>query len=553
MRSTLALVLDLAVSGLLLAVVFIIFTGGGVYHVAGIRLSARTTTNPLLLAVILSAVRLSLRSAQPFLRLQRAGSFNFSDRADRLAERVDSASMTRHRALKRVVVFTCIGVVLIKLGLAWMQEGFFSGDDVEVHEMTLAVLLERAWPVWSLRNAFYPMAVIYPGQWVMHALGIHDPAVLVYTGRAVVAVLSTLTIFFTWRVGRRLFGEAVGYALVAALLVAVNKLHVAFGSTELPRPVATVLLVLAFLTLLRGTVGSAAAAGALVGVAAAFRYSEATFLAAGLLHLALERQWTRAVAFGMAGAGIGALVVGAADVLYWGSPFYSLHQAVDYTLVNRLSSRGYQPIGWYVTHVPEWSTWPVIALAAAGTLRAPVSVTLWAWVPVLVLSLLPHKEARYLVPSVPFISLLAAYGVQALIGTAARPILSIERSRVSTVLAVALVFSVLQEAGDWRLRRTDADVTMFEHTVVPALRAGEVVSVEQAWRVGGHLYLPSGVQLVDLDPSLLSAADLLQTGGWIILDVNSVERLALRDDLGAAGYIEFPISAQSSYRVFQRP
>ena len=61
--------------------------------------------------------------------------------------------------------------------------GFFYGDDVEVHEMTLAALFGVEWPVWELRSAFFPMLVVYPAQQFAAWIGASSPETLVFSGR----------------------------------------------------------------------------------------------------------------------------------------------------------------------------------------------------------------------------------------------------------------------------------------------------------------------------------------------------------------------------------
>lgn len=552
MRSTAALVLDAVIVVLLLTVLIVIVTGGGVYYAAGIRISTRSTSNPMLIAVLLLAARLAFSSRAPFSSRTNTPSGGFWRWAAGPLQRLEASRLPRHAAtLNRGIVGLCVGVTLVKLTLAWAHPGFFSGDDVEIHEMSLGILLGQDWPAWELRSPFYPLGVIYPVQWAAHSLGLRDTAALIFIGRAVVCLLSAFTILLTWAVGRRLWRNAPGYAFLATLLVALNSIQVAFGSTELPRPLATTLVVLAFSMLSRGGNLCPGVAGAVVGIASAFRYSEVTFLAAGFFQLVSERRWKAAAAYGIGGAAAAAIALGTADALYWGSPFYSLQQAIDYTLVDRLSSRGYQSADWYATHAGEWSSWPVVALALIGTFRAPRSLGLWAWLPILMLSLLPHKEARYILPSIPFVCLLAAFGVQAVL-EARRPSFVRPPERLRAIIVVALVFAILQEAGEWRLRRTDADIALFHSTVLPNLGRDDSLAAEQAWRIGGRLYQPPGVRLIDLDGTTLTAGPL-PSAAWILLDETTLNRLALEEKLSSSGYVEMNHLEDSSYRVFRRP
>lgn len=70
--------------------------------------------------------------------------------------------------VRRAAMFvTAVGVFSLAARLlnASSSYGFFSGDDVEIHEMTFAALFHLDWPIWELRSPFYPMLFIYPVQW----------------------------------------------------------------------------------------------------------------------------------------------------------------------------------------------------------------------------------------------------------------------------------------------------------------------------------------------------------------------------------------------------
>jgi 4-amino-4-deoxy-L-arabinose transferase-like glycosyltransferase len=299
--------------------------------------------------------------------------------------------------------------LLIKLVNAWAHFGFFSGDDVEVHEMTFKHLFHLDLPVWQLRSAFYPMAFIYPVQSALRHLGVDDTAALVFAGRAVVAIMSTLTVVAVFFVAQRQYGMRT--AIVATCFIAFSGLQVAFGSTELPRPVSTLFVVLAFAGVSRGGVGPSVMAGVALGIAAALRFSEAIFVVPAMLTFVLERRWRDLAVVGITGGVIGIGIQGISDWWYWGHPFFSLQNIVTFTLTDKLSSRGYQPAWYYLVHLGSWTDPVLIALASCGSAATGRRLALWAWIPLGILNCLPHKEPRYLLPVVPFIGMLAAVGL----------------------------------------------------------------------------------------------------------------------------------------------
>src|SRR5207342_3233171 len=103
----------------------------------------------------------------------------------------------------------------IRVFLAWASPGFFSGDDVEIHEMTLGTLLGKPWSVWALRCPFFPMTFVYPAQWLALQLGLSSAGGLVLAGRTVVALVSTGAIPLVWCVARRLAPDEPRLAAMA--------------------------------------------------------------------------------------------------------------------------------------------------------------------------------------------------------------------------------------------------------------------------------------------------------------------------------------------------
>ena len=234
-------------------------------------------------------------------------------------------------------------VFSLKALLAWRLPGFFSGDDVEIHLISMGALYGQHWPVWELRSAFFPMLFIYPAQRAAFALGATTPETLVLAGRLVVALLSTAVIPLTWLAARRLAPSDNRLAVLAVLFVAISKLLVSFGSSELPRPISTVFVVAAFVTVLDTRMAASAVTGMLLGIAAAFRFSELVFIPGALLTLPRDRYWLRAVITLVAAIATLAAITATSDTLYWGTPFSSIATAIDYTLIEGQSSRGYQP------------------------------------------------------------------------------------------------------------------------------------------------------------------------------------------------------------------
>jgi hypothetical protein len=437
--------------------------------------------------------------------------------ASRVGERFARGAEWPRRPLVSVACLA-VAVFVVRVLLAWRLPGFFSGDDVEIHEMTLGALLHKPWSVWDLRCAFFPMVFVYPAQRIALALGASSPETLVLAGRAAVALVSTLSIPLIWWTARRLEPADSRLALIAVVLLAMNKLQMSFGSSELPRPVSTVFVLAAFLCLIRGRVRQSAVAGVLLGIAVACRFSEVVFVPAALITLGRERQWTRAMVLMLTTAITAAAIFAVSDLLFWGRPFSSVVAAVDYTLLRGQSSRGYEPVWEYLRIIPAWSTYVVVALAVAGSSRRTPD-SWWLWTPIVALSLLPHKESRYLLPVIPFLCIAAGRGFLRVAEwlRASSQVVGWRRWG-RDLFAPFAILAILHDVGGWRLARSNEGIRLAQR-----LRAagGVGIAAQDVWRLGGRPYLWSLDPIVEVSPSLLSdprgLADAVKDTKWVAL------------------------------------
>jgi hypothetical protein len=539
----LELVVDLALAAATVVAVAIMLTGGGEIAIHGIRVSLLRARNPLTAALALALIRLALHDTG---LLPGSSSHGLPARTARLATRMYRRllELTPAAALRAlsILLFVCL---LLRLANAWYYYGFFSGDDVEVHEMTFATLFGRDVTIWGLRSPFFPMAFIFPAQRLALALGFGGTDALVFVGRAVVAGWSCIGVAVMYMIGRRLLGGA-GAGILAALFLAVMRLHVRFGSSELPRPVAATFLLVAFGLLVAGrrTVLQAGLAGAVLGIAAAIRFSEAAFVLPLTVQLLVERRF-RALLVALLAAGAAlAVTFGVGDQVYWGHPFHALRNIVDYTLVQRASSSGqqpFQPLHHYVTTALLWSNACMLGLFAAGAKRE-WRAALWALLPILALSALPHKEEGYLVPLLPFVALVAAGGAWRLLAA-----VSVRgRERWAPYLLLLLAGALLLELEGARFRRSEGSVDVARYLARADPCA--TIAIEQAWRAGYWLYLRDA-QVIDLDPQRMAEAGylqgILQRAHYVMLRPHGPAGERQRELLQSAGFRQRPVTSAS--------
>lgn len=458
-------------------------TGGGLVAIRGIPVSVTRTGNPVIVASLLAIVRYVWFGDIRFLLTQCTP--RDCDRvATAFAHGFETPIRFNRSAIGLAFILTCSFVV--RAYNAWAHPGFTTGDDVEIHEMTVGTLLGVNWEVWNVRSALYPMTFIYPAQAAALSFVGEDVHALVFAGRVVVTVLATLTPWLVYRITLHL-SDNVSTALLAATFVACSRLHFWFASSELPRPIATVFILGAFWLLLQPKLWHVIVAGSLLGFGGSLRFGEFVFFAPAILMLLLQRRFRHAVLFGLSGLAFAALVLGAADSLYWHRPYFSLRNIIDYTLVHRASSRGFQPPLYYIVSVADWTNVILLALGSAMMWLRDKRVALWTWTPIVLLSLLPHKEARYVIAVHPFLSIGAALVLRQIFTNPARRLMSygFDKTAVHVALTFAVLVALVFEASSWRARRTDDAVELARRLATFNPRG---VAAQYQWRFGGRLY-----------------------------------------------------------------
>ena len=551
----------------------IVVTGGWQVQLSGRTVSMRSIDNLLLVVAVLIGGRL-LRPDAPLLWSRVTTVRSLADGSRAAWQRVHAwLTAIDRRGATRVILILAVLATAVRLYNIVVHFGFITGDDVEIHEMTLGRVLGRPWPVWDLRSAFYPMTFIYPVQRAVAALGVTDVHVLVAAARVAVSLIAALNIALVYRAGRALQWTR-GPSLLAAGLFALNHLHLTYGSAELPRVVATAFVLAGFCALRGPSMLHAGLAGIALAIGACLRFGEVVFMAPALLTLIVwpasdlphqRAGWSghrgrlvlRALTFVVAGAATAALVLGVSDALYWGSPFHSVSAIVDYTLVKKLSSRGYEPVFYYLTHVTAWSDGLLVVLAVLGARLGGGLPLVWAVLPIGLLSLLPHKEPRYVIVTIPFLALAAGRTLWAWIERlkAEPPTGLADRAPMAALcLVLCLIGAAFFDVSRYRFRRSEDQVRLASRIADSGLRG---VAAEQLWRFGGRLYLAASEPLIDLDPGrsdddpALRAALCRPDVHWTALrrDRLSEARLGL---LQACGFTSAFADRAGTYVVYRK-
>ena len=287
-----------------------------------------------------------------------------------------------------------------------------------------------------------------------------DPGGVFLTARLAVAALGTLAVFLLYLAGARLFDRRAG--LLAAALLAVSFLAVSWSHlavNDVPTTAAVALSLLGIAGILRrGWALDYVLAGAGLGLACAIKYTAGIvilpLLVAAAVRFRRERVSIASIASRL-GLALGATL--ATFVLF--NPFALLapREFVDGLLYLSVTPEGEPKLGQadkngilYYLWVLSWGLGWVPSLAALGGaatafLRDRVVALLLVPAPILYILFMGVQEryfGRWLLPVLPIICLLAAYGTLALLDALRRR----RGSGVAAAVAAAAVVALLAQS-----------------------------------------------------------------------------------------------------------
>jgi phosphatidylinositol glycan class B len=250
-------------------------------------------------------------------------------------------------------------------------------------------------------------------------LGATSGDAMVHVAKSFMAVLAAVSTALAMKIAERRAGILASAFAGAAM--AVFPASVVFGSRCLSEMASAPLVAFSALLLLDGEASKSALArstrraalsGIAIGVAVFCRYQNGLFVIVFLIGLLVARRWKSASAFALAALGAGALG-GALDWITWGKPFASFVLYFRFSVLEgRASGWGTEPFDFYARVLFASTGWPIVLLAAfalVASRRVPVlvaSVVVFFFAH----SFVPHKELRFLLPSVPIFLAASAIG-----------------------------------------------------------------------------------------------------------------------------------------------
>ncbi len=355
-------------------------------------------------------------------------------------------------------------VALIQIFLAIRFFGFLTGDDVEVLLEASRRATGLDYQPWEVRNLFVPDVLVAPFVFIGGLRAATIPFI----------ALTAIAIWLVYRLALQWSGDERA-AIAAAAIFAFHWIPLGFGSTVYPRNLAMACIVAAALIVDRFPF----AAGALAGLAFADRFSEIIFLIPLLI---IGKQRWRVLSGAIVSITI---AVGIYDWITWGTPFASAVKFGRLTLVEPdFASRvKYQSPLWYLLNIVRWCapTLLVLLYFARKSMR-------WSFivVPLIALSIVRHKELRYLEVMMPFLAVAAGIGF------------SILYQRRREIAVTLLVISII-----WDLH----GLRYFAHKSMPAVMAAhailenpkiKILVVSQLWAYGDRLYFDKKLSARDV-------------------------------------------------------
>lgn len=381
----------------------------------------------------------------------------------------------------------------IRIVAQWMIPGFLQGDDLEIVQEALRPLLGLDAPPWAIRHLALPHLLVRPFAAGAIALGASGAQTLIFVASVPFILLSALNIVLVFLLAKKWTEERA--AIIAAGLYSFHWIPLVYGTGGFPRVVSVTCVLSAALLLTRPAAWRGLLAGVVFSLALAARYSEIVF-ALPLAWMLLDRDRRIALTAAFTGgtlAGIAAL--GWYDAIIWGEPFRSLVEFGRFTLIERESSSldAVQGPLWYFGRAHQWL--PIPALLAARYVPERVGRMTFAFLvlPLIALSLIHHKEVRYLQAMIPFAAIFA--------GSALAGLRDARRTLGSILTIVTLLWGLF---GLRALEKRSSAAFIAASSL--AIRHSCTV-VPQPWAFGDRIFIRGELRSVGTAPTVEKVLD----------------------------------------------
>jgi hypothetical protein len=319
------------------------------------------------------------------------------------------------------LVLAC--AALPRLWSACTDQGLLWPDEIyQGPEQAHRIVFGYGFVPWEFRAGarswIYPglLSILFKG---LALVGVDDGLALMVAAKCAMVLWALVGIAFAMRLAERLAGPAG--SLAAGVLLAAFPPSLAFDTRCTTEAATAPLLVAAAFFALesgdstrwRGRDVAPWLAGGLAALASALRPQNGLVLAGLLAVLLAMRRW-EACRHCAAGAALIMFAAGLLDAVTWGVPFNALVVYLRYNVIEGQSADyGVEPLFFYA-QVAWTSVGPAIVGIVAGLLasgRRTAGPALVVFAFLVIHSLVPHKELRFLAPVLPLALSLSGAGI----------------------------------------------------------------------------------------------------------------------------------------------
>ncbi len=345
------------------------------------------------------------------------------------------------------------------------------------------------WQV-GLRNWAIPGAIAFVLRAAKGA-GIEDPRIW----RALIEVpqfgLHLAMLIAVFRLSARRVSE--NQALFATWLVALYGPVVFFGGRTMGEGISTAFLICGLERLDANTkrVGPAVLAGLLLGCAGVARYGSAAVIFPALVWLVFSRRFKDCILTVVSGGAV-ALALGYLDLVTWGDWFHSLKAYFNFNVTSGQAVAQFGALPWYY-YFQRFFLAPFAGVGFWYWRKRP-EVTNWLLVTSAVgywvtIALTPHKEARFMYPTLVLLTVAAAPAF-AQFWTETFSQQTSRRRRAVALVAVLSGSAFYLFNGEFAPQRT----AQFQLTAKAGRSAtGFALINDGLWGAGGNFYLGTDI------------------------------------------------------------
>lgn len=301
-----------------------------------------------------------------------------------------------------------------RLWAAWCNQGVFWPDEIfQSIEQAHRLVFGYGITPWEFRTG--------ARSWVLPGLiaavlklgsvaGISSGEGLVLLAKTSMALISLVGLYLTMRLAAVLAGARAG--LLAGAFAGFFPVSLLLSSRCFAEMISIPIVLGSTLLCRDSSRNRQLSAGALAGLGICIRYQNGLIACALLAILVSERRFKDARFF-VLGVTCVALLGGMLDWVTWGQPFAAFKKYLWFNLKKSGAKFGRFPFPYYVT--VAWSAvGPAVLLFGVGLVlgaKLAPKLCVMALGYVLIHSLIPHKEFRFIMPVVPILLAVAAAGI----------------------------------------------------------------------------------------------------------------------------------------------